>query len=165
MFRTRPHFYLFLYQVLLPNVDKSCSKSYSFLSTFLSFVCISLKGRRCQPSQGRGSQSIISCSLSTKDLTFCFFSRGLPANIPSSSMNSMPSSCKHASTSIVESVSSSLKRCWWCWSPCCLWSCRGRVQDRLHNQTFPYQKPYCSCSGWHKCCSWGLYIVYCTTLQ
>lgn len=157
---------LFLYQVLLPNVDKSCSKGFFLLSTSLSFVCISLKGRCCQPSQGRGSQSTsYQLPVINKGSDF-YFSRGLPANIPSSSMNSMPSSCKHASTSIVGLGSSfPLKRCWWCWSPCCFWSCRGRVQDCLHNQTFPYQKPYCSCSGWHKCCSWGLYIVYCTTLQ
>jgi hypothetical protein len=107
---------------------------------------------------------VISCSL-TMDLNFYFFSRGLPVDIPSSSMNSMLSSCKHASPSIVGSVSFfPLKRCWWCWPPRCLWSCRGRVQDGLHNQTFPYQKPYRSCSGWHKCCSWGLYTVYCTSL-
>lgn len=100
-------FCLFLYQVLvLPDVNKSCSKSYCLLSTFLSFVCISLEGRRCQPYQGRGGQSTsYRLPVNNKGSDLYFYSRGLLANIPSSSMNSMLSSCKHASISIVGSVS------------------------------------------------------------
>ena len=127
--------FLYLLVVLPPMLTKAVPRAIACSARlFHSSASVSRVVAANPPKAEEVKVLVISCSLSIKDLTFYFFSRGLPENIPSLSMNSMLSSCKHCFHLNDRQVSSSpLKRCWWCWSPCCLRSCRGRIQDRLYN--------------------------------